>query len=256
MTSQPRTTTAPTPLATPIAITGVACRLPGGVDSADALWELLRSGRDAVGEVPQGRWNADELAALERDASSRPPRWVGGFLDGDPGAFDAEFFHISHEEARLLDPQHRMLLEVAWEACEHAGLPTAELAGSNTGVFAGMCNTDHATYAPWLAGGGGPYHMTGNQFGTARPGGSRTRWGCAAPVWRSTPRARRASSRRTSHARACSSASPTWRSPARRTSCSARGSSPPTTSSGCCRRAGAARPSTARPTGTCAPRAS
>ncbi len=167
MTSQPRRTTATTALATPIAITGVACRLPGGVDSADALWELLRSGRDAVGEVPPGRWNADELAALADDASARPPRWVGGFLDGDPGAFDAEFFGISHEEARLLDPQHRMLLEVAWEACEHAGLPTSELAGSNTGVFAGMCNADHATYAPWLAGGGGPYHMTGNQFGTA-----------------------------------------------------------------------------------------
>ena len=167
MTSQPRRTTATTPLATPIAITGVACRLPGGVDSADALWELLRSGRDAVGEVPPGRWNADELAAVAGDASARPPRWVGGFLDGDPGAFDAEFFGISHEEARLLDPQHRMLLEVAWEACEHAGLPTSELAGSNTGVFAGMCNADHATYAPWLAGGGGPYHMTGNQFGTA-----------------------------------------------------------------------------------------
>jgi acyl transferase domain-containing protein len=154
------------PAAMPIAVTGVACRLPGGIDSADALWELLRSGGDAVGEVPADRWNADELAALAAKAS-RTPRWVGGFLDGDVGAFDAEFFGISHDEAELIDPQHRMLLEVAWEACEHAGLPTAGLAHSNTGVFAGMCNTDHATYAPWLADGGGPYHMTGNQFGTA-----------------------------------------------------------------------------------------
>ena len=136
-------------------------RLPG------ALWELLLSGGNAVGDVPAGRWNADELAALEGEATSTRPRWVGGFLDGDVGAFDAEFFGISHEEAELMDPQHRMLLEVAWEACEHAGLPIAELAGSNTGVFAGMSNADHATYAPWLAGGGGPYHMTGNQFGTA-----------------------------------------------------------------------------------------
>lgn len=152
--------------ATPIAVTGVACRLPGGVDSADALWELLHTGGDVVREVPADRWSADELAALQEPASA-PGRWRGGFLDGDVGAFDAEFFGISPEEAELLDPQHRTLLEVAWEACEHAGLPISELADSNTGVFAGMCNTDHATYAPWLAGGGGPYLMTGNQFGTA-----------------------------------------------------------------------------------------
>ncbi len=156
-----------TPTATPIAVTGVGCRLPGGVDSADALWDLLRRGRDAVGEAPAGRWSADVLVALEGEASSRKPRWMGGFLDGDVGAFDAEFFGISHEEAELIDPQHRLLLEVAWEACEHAGLPTAELAGSNTGVFAGMCNPDYAAYSPWLAAGGGPYLMTGNQFGTA-----------------------------------------------------------------------------------------
>lgn len=156
-----------TPRATPIAITGVACRLPGGIDSADALWELLRSGGDAVGDVPAGRWNLEELRALEGEASSRAPRWVGGFLDGDIGAFDAEFFGISHEEAEMLDPQHRMLLEVAWEACEHAGQPTSGLAGSNTGVFAGMSNSDHAAYATRLPGGGGPYLMTGNVFATA-----------------------------------------------------------------------------------------
>ena len=159
--------TASTPRATSIAVTGVACRLPGGVDSADALWELLRSGGDAVGEAPANRWNAGELIALEREASSRPPRWVGGFLDGDVGAFDAEFFGISHEEAELMDPQHRLLLEVAWEACEHAGLPTSELAGSHTGVYAGMSNPDHAAYATRLAAGGGPYLMTGNAFATA-----------------------------------------------------------------------------------------
>ena len=153
--------------ATAIAVTGVGCRLPGGVDSADGLWNLLRSGDNVVGEAPAGRWDADELVALEGEASSRPPRWVGGFLDGDIGAFDAEFFGISPEEAELLDPQHRMLLEVAWEACEHAGMPIAQLAGSNTGVFAGICNPDHATYASRLPGGGGPYLLTGNVFATA-----------------------------------------------------------------------------------------
>ncbi len=130
------------------------------------MWELLRDARNAVGEAPAGRWNADELTALEREAS-RPPRWMGGFLDGDVGAFDAEFFGISHEEATLMDPQHRLLLEVAWEACEHAGQPTAALAGTNAGVFAGMSNPDHAAYAARLPGGGGPYLMTGNVFATA-----------------------------------------------------------------------------------------
>ena len=155
------------PTATPVAVTGIGCRLPGGVDSADALWKLLRSGDNVVADAPAGRWDADELVALEAEASSRPPRWVGGFLDGDIGAFDAEFFGISPEEAELLDPQHRMLLEVAWEACEHAGLPISQLAGSNTGVFAGISNPDHATYAAQLPGGGGPYLLTGNLFATA-----------------------------------------------------------------------------------------
>ncbi|MEA2136892.1 MAG: hypothetical protein QOG56_42 [Solirubrobacteraceae bacterium] len=155
------------PRATPVAVTGVACRLPGGVDSADALWELLRSGADAVGDVPANRWDAGELLVLEGEASSRPPCWMGGFLDGDVGAFDAEFFGISHAEAEIMDPQHRLLLEVAWEACEHAGLPISELAGSSTGVYAGISNPDHAAYATRLAAGGGPYLLTGNVFATA-----------------------------------------------------------------------------------------
>ena len=153
--------------ATPIAVIGAGCRLPGGIESPDALWDLLHSGGSVVGDVPAGRWNAEELAALEGEATARAPRWTGGFLDGDIGAFDAEFFGISHEEAELMDPQHRLLLEVAWEACEHAGLPVAALAGSNTGVFAGMSCADHVTYATRLAAGGGAYLMTGNLFGSA-----------------------------------------------------------------------------------------
>ncbi|MBP2479548.1 acyl transferase domain-containing protein/pimeloyl-ACP methyl ester carboxylesterase [Crossiella equi] len=81
------------------------------------------------------------------------------------GEFDPEFFGISPHEARSIDPQHRLLVEVAWEACEHAGLPISGLKNSNTGHFAGMCNNDHSTYLPWLPGGVDPYLMTGNQFG-------------------------------------------------------------------------------------------
>jgi acyl transferase domain-containing protein len=153
--------------ATPVAVVGVGCRLPGGVDSPYALWELLQSKGNVVGDAPAGRWSTEELAALEGEATARTPRWKGGFLEGDVGAFDAEFFGISHEEAELMDPQHRLLLEVAWEACEHAGLPISALEGSNTGVFAGMSSADHATYVTRLAAGGGAYLMTGNVFGTA-----------------------------------------------------------------------------------------
>ncbi|MFI7406017.1 beta-ketoacyl synthase N-terminal-like domain-containing protein [Streptomyces sp. NPDC049541] len=141
-------------------------RLPGDVDSVGSFWELLRVGRDAVGHVPPGRWDPDDMLALEREAS-RPPVWRGGFLDGELGAFDAEFFGLSPEEAELVDPQHQLLLEVAWEACEHAGLPAVSLTDTVTGVFAGLCNPDHAAYVPWLPSGGGPYFVTGNQFGTA-----------------------------------------------------------------------------------------
>ncbi|MDQ1005523.1 acyl transferase domain-containing protein [Streptomyces sp. V4I23] len=162
----PRQGGAPPIQAIPVAVVGASCRLPGGVDSAAALWDLVRNGRDAVTKAPTDRWSEEACAALEREAS-RPLEWVGGFLGDDLGAFDAEFFGISQEEAKLIDPQHRLLLEVTWEACEHAGIPTAELSGTRTGVFTGLCNPDYVTYSPWLPQGGGPYFMTGNQFGTA-----------------------------------------------------------------------------------------
>jgi acyl transferase domain-containing protein len=93
--------------------------------------------------------------------------WYGGFLDGDVAAFDAEAFGIAPQEADLIDPQHRLLLEVAWEACEHAGLPVQELAGTAAGVFTGLCNPDYSAYTHWLPAGGGPYFVTGSQFGPA-----------------------------------------------------------------------------------------
>src|ERR1700753_4240773 len=92
-----------------LAIVGMACRLPGAVDSPDALWRLLVDGRDAVGEVPAQRRDRDE-----------GPAGPGGYLE-DVSGFDAGFFGVSRREADVLDPQHRLLLEVAWEALEHAG---------------------------------------------------------------------------------------------------------------------------------------
>jgi phthiocerol/phenolphthiocerol synthesis type-I polyketide synthase B len=127
----------------PIAIVGMACRLPGGVLNPDQYWQLLEEGRDAVTEAPPERWSLDEYY----DPDPRAPgkmctRW-GGFLS-DVDQFDAAFFGITPREAINLDPQQRLLLEVAWEALESAGIPPDGLAGSRTGVFVGVGFNDYA----------------------------------------------------------------------------------------------------------------
>ncbi|WP_413104685.1 SDR family NAD(P)-dependent oxidoreductase [Streptomyces sp. Inha503] len=125
-----------------IAIVGMGCRLPGDTDSPAALWRLLADGRDAVGEPPAERaalWAADP-ATTARPASAPPVR--GGYLR-DVSGFDADFFGVSGREADVLDPQHRLLLEVAWEALEHAGMPPDRLGSTDTGVFAGISYNDY-----------------------------------------------------------------------------------------------------------------
>ncbi|QDY80409.1 tacrolimus type I polyketide synthase FkbC [Streptomyces qinzhouensis] len=116
----------------PLAIVGMACRLPGGITSPEGLWELVEAGGDAVGEFPTDRgW---DVAALHADAESATSR--AGALRG-AGDFDAAFFGISPREAIALDPQQRILLEIAWEALEHAGIVPDTLRGTDTGVFVG-----------------------------------------------------------------------------------------------------------------------
>ncbi|QWF78052.1 type I polyketide synthase [Amycolatopsis sp. CA-230715] len=125
----------------PIAVVGVGCRLPGGVHGADGFWRLLTEARTATSEVPAGRWEHDEAAAEAVGTT----RW-GGFLD-DVAGFDAEFFGITPHEAARMDPQQRMVLEVAWEALEHAGIAPESLRGSETGVFVGISGTEYAARA-------------------------------------------------------------------------------------------------------------
>ena len=125
----------------PVAIVGMACRLPGAADIAQ-FWDLLRSGRDAVGEVPRDRWDVDWYYHPDPARPGRIYTKAGGFLDSID-RFDADFFGISPREARQMDPQQRILLELAWEALEHADIVPARLAGSDTGVFIGISNEDY-----------------------------------------------------------------------------------------------------------------
>ncbi|MFI7246473.1 SDR family NAD(P)-dependent oxidoreductase [Streptomyces qinglanensis] len=124
----------------PVAVIGMGCRLPGDVDSPAALWQLLTEGRDAVGEPPRERLPGHTTSATGNQAAGPP--LVGGYLREVSG-FDADFFGVSGREADVLDPQHRLLLEVAWEALEHAGLPHGQLAESATGVFTGLSYNDY-----------------------------------------------------------------------------------------------------------------
>lgn len=125
----------------PLAVVGVGCRFPGAT-GPEAYWTLLADGVDAIGEVPVERWDAAALYAPEPATPGKSNTRWGGFLAA-VDRFDAEFFDISPREAARMDPQQRLVLEVAWEALEHAGLVPAEMAGSATGVFVGISTNDY-----------------------------------------------------------------------------------------------------------------
>ena len=122
-----------------IAVVGVACRLPGGVNTPAQFWSLLRDGRDVVGEVPPSRWKLEQIFDEEPGTPGKLNVRSGGFLS-DVSEFDADFFGISPREATAMDPQQRLLLEVSWEALEASGYASARRRLSKTGVFVGMMN--------------------------------------------------------------------------------------------------------------------
>jgi acyl transferase domain-containing protein len=126
----------------PIAVIGLSCRFPGGADTPEAFWQLLRDGVDAISEIDPSRWNVEEYFDPDPDKPGKVASKWGGFLK-DVDQFDPQFFGIAPREAMSMDPQQRLALEAAWEALENAGYAPDKLSGSSTGVFLGVCNGDY-----------------------------------------------------------------------------------------------------------------
>jgi len=127
----------------PIAIIGMGCRFPGGANTPEQFWQLVRNGVDAISEVPLSRWDIDAYYDPDPQAAGKMMTRYGGFVE-PLYEFDPAFFGLSPREAATLDPQQRLLMEVTWEALEAAGQAPDRLKGSATGVFVGICTTDYS----------------------------------------------------------------------------------------------------------------
>ena len=151
-----------------IAITGIGCRFPGGVNNAELLWKLLVEGREAVSEVPADRWNVERFYDPEPGVAGKSIARRGGFVEG-LDQFDPQFFGISPREAPYVDPQHRLLLETAWEAIEDAGIVLDLERGTDLGLFMGVSHNDYQIIqgTPWDSSSISPHSPTGTAHSIA-----------------------------------------------------------------------------------------
>ncbi|HZN13092.1 MAG TPA: SDR family NAD(P)-dependent oxidoreductase [Acidimicrobiales bacterium] len=125
-----------TAAAEPVVVVGLGCRFPGGAESPEQLWQVLAEGRDATGPIAAGRWVSDGRLHPDPGAPGAAPI-LGGFLT-DVAGWDAGLFGVSPQEARRIDPQHRLVMDVAWRALEDAAIDLSDVRGSRTGVFVGV----------------------------------------------------------------------------------------------------------------------
>lgn len=145
------------------AIVGIGCRFPGGINSLDNLWKVLSSGMDVVTSIPEERFDLGRYWHPDRKAPGRTCTTSAGIV-GDLTSFDASFFGMSPKEAEALDPQQRMMLEMAWEAFEDAGIPPSSAAGTKTAVYVGAASTDMGMIRSDDLAVTGPYGMTGTSL--------------------------------------------------------------------------------------------
>ncbi|CAK0745408.1 hypothetical protein CCP3SC5AM1_120002 [Gammaproteobacteria bacterium] len=152
----------------PLAVIGMACRFPGDATTPAAFWELLRAGRDAIGDIPKERWDVDAYYEPDGNAAGKIYMRAGGFLR-DVEQFDPHFFWISPREAASMDPQQRLLLEVAWESLENANLSAEALFNSATGVFIGITSMEYGARAIMTSAltDINAYYLTGGALGVA-----------------------------------------------------------------------------------------
>ncbi|QDY80033.1 type I polyketide synthase [Streptomyces qinzhouensis] len=143
-----------------IAIVGTACRLPGGIHGTDGLWDALTQGRDLIGEASPDRFDAARWLDADRRRPGKTYTTAGGFLE-DIRGFDAGYFHLSPREADRMDPQQRLMLELAVEALDRAGVPAESLAGSDTAVYVGASSQSYAFLQGLDADSANAYTMTG-----------------------------------------------------------------------------------------------
>ena len=148
-------------VAEPVAVVGIGCRFPGDVMGPESFWDLLVEGRSAISRVPADRWDADAFYHPDPLTPGHMTTKWGGFVP-DIAGFDAEFFGITPREAAAMDPQQRMLLEVAWEALEHAGIPPDSLGGTRTGIMMGVYFNEYQSMLAASAENVHAYSGTGN----------------------------------------------------------------------------------------------
>lgn len=125
-----------------VAIVGMGCRFPGSANNVEQFWDILKSGKDTITDIPEDRWSVEEYYHPNKQVKGKSHARRGGFIDKFD-QFDAKFFGINAREADQIDPQQRQMLEIVWEALEDAGIKPGSLSGSRTGVFIGGFTLDY-----------------------------------------------------------------------------------------------------------------